>query len=181
MQQETRSLVSVLRSSVTSFDRSKTKNGNCFEECNDFGNGKCELTPFKRKETKVQIFGKEKCKIQNENCFEECNVFGFGKCELSAIQEGSPRKMGKLLARKSAKLIPNFSATKLTSWCVLLHSDRALCSSACIGCITLLRRILVPWSIVYFHLPFGTVSTGDASVALCAKTSFSTPCSLEFA
>ena len=42
--------VSVLRSPVTPFDRGKTKsanftkNGNCFEECNVLGNGKCELS-----------------------------------------------------------------------------------------------------------------------------------------
>ena len=75
---------------------------------------------------------------KNANCFEECNVlfiFFFiyvqRKCELSAIQEGSPRKRCKflarksaklfantkvhILARKSAKLIDNFSATKVTS------------------------------------------------------------------
>ena len=34
----------VLRSPVTLFDRSKTKNANCFEERNVFGNGKCELS-----------------------------------------------------------------------------------------------------------------------------------------
>ena len=43
MQPEIRFFVSVLRSPVTSFDRSKTKNGKCFEERNVFGNGKCEL------------------------------------------------------------------------------------------------------------------------------------------
>ena len=60
------------------------------------------------------------------HCFEECNVFGNKKCELSAIQEGrnlsatfwqgkvqsfSPILRCKFLARKSAKLIANFSAT----------------------------------------------------------------------
>ena len=44
VQPEIRSFVSVLRSPVTPFDRSKTKNANCFEECNVFGNGKCELS-----------------------------------------------------------------------------------------------------------------------------------------
>ena len=44
---------------------------------------------------------------KNANCFEERNVFGNGKCELSAIQEGSPRKRCKFLARKSAKLFAN--------------------------------------------------------------------------
>ena len=44
VQPEIRSLVSVLRSPVTPFDRSKTKNANCFEERNVFGNGKCDLS-----------------------------------------------------------------------------------------------------------------------------------------
>ena len=44
MEPEIRSFVSVLGSPVTPFDRSKTKNGNCFEECNVFSNGKCELS-----------------------------------------------------------------------------------------------------------------------------------------
>ena len=40
-----------------------------------------------------------------------------------------------------------------------------------ISCITLLRRTLLPWSIVFFHLPIGTVCTGDVSrVVLSAKT-----------
>ena len=54
--------------------------------------------------------------------FEESNVFGNGKCELSAIQDGRNFWQGKVqnflpilsctfLARKSAKLIANFSAT----------------------------------------------------------------------
>ena len=53
---------------------------------------------------------------------EECELFRRvqricmqQKCELIAIQEGSPRKRCKVLARKSAKLIANFSATKVTS------------------------------------------------------------------
>ena len=44
MQPEIRSFVSVLRSDVTPFDRSKSKNANCFEERNVFANGKCELS-----------------------------------------------------------------------------------------------------------------------------------------
>ena len=47
VQPEIRSFVSVLRSPVTPFVRSKTKNGNCFEECNVFGNGKCELSAIR--------------------------------------------------------------------------------------------------------------------------------------
>ena len=54
MQPEIRSFVSVLRSPVTPFDRGKTKSvnftkyGNCFEECNVFGNGKCELSAIQK-------------------------------------------------------------------------------------------------------------------------------------
>ena len=46
VQPEIRSFVSVLQSPrpVTPFDRSKMKNANCFEDCNVFGNGKCELS-----------------------------------------------------------------------------------------------------------------------------------------
>ena len=62
--------------------------------------------------------------------FRRVQRFGNGKCELSAIQEGrnkgvnfwqgkvqnsSPIPRCKFLARKSAKLIANFSATKVTS------------------------------------------------------------------
>ena len=65
---------------------------------------------------------------KNANRFEKCNVFGNGKCELSAIQEGevqivwqekaqntSPILRCTFLARRSAKLIANFSATMVTS------------------------------------------------------------------
>ena len=67
---------------------------------------------------------------KNANCFEKCNVFGNGKCELSAIQEGrnwganfwqgkvqnsSPILKCTFLARRSAKLIANLSATMVTS------------------------------------------------------------------
>ena len=38
-----------------------------------------------------------------------------------------------------------------------------------ISCITLLRRTLLPWSIVYCHFPIWTVSTGDVRVTLSAK------------
>ena len=92
VQPEIRSFVSVLRSPVTPFDRSDE-----------------EYELFRR----VQ------------------RIYVQRKCELSAIQEGSPRKRCKSLARKiaklfantkvhiferkSAKLIANFSATKVTS------------------------------------------------------------------
>ena len=62
MQPVIRSFVSVLRSPVTPFDRSKTKNANCFEERNVLATKSVNSAPFKRGETKVQIFGKEKCK-----------------------------------------------------------------------------------------------------------------------
>ena len=42
-----------------------TKNANCFEECNVFGNGKCELSAIQEgpeSEKEVEIFGKETCK-----------------------------------------------------------------------------------------------------------------------
>ena len=59
------------------------------------------------------IWQKQNFAANDVYCFEERNVFGNGKCELSAIQEG--RKRCTFLARKSAKLITNFSATKVTS------------------------------------------------------------------
>ena len=67
---------------------------------------------------------------KNANCSEEWNVFGNGKCELSAnqkrrneganfwqgkVQNSSPIVRCKFLARKSAKLIANVSATMVTS------------------------------------------------------------------
>ena len=70
VQPKNRSFVSVLRSSATLFDRTNTiakianftKNAKCFEECNVFGNRKCELKKKQRGEKDMQIFGKEKCK-----------------------------------------------------------------------------------------------------------------------
>ena len=67
---------------------------------------------------------------ENTNCFEKCNVFGNGKCELSAFQKvrnwgakfwqgkaqnSSPILRCTFLARRSAKLLANFSATMVTS------------------------------------------------------------------
>ena len=82
VQPKIRSFVSVLRSRVTPFDRSKMKDANCFAECIVFGNGKCELSAIQegrktckflaRKSaklfanTKVHIFGKEKCKTHRQ-------------------------------------------------------------------------------------------------------------------
>ena len=77
------------------------------------------VTPFDRSDKKCDLFRR----VQR--------IYVQRKCELSAIQEGSPRKRCKFLARKSAKLfantkvhilarrsaklIANFSATKVTS------------------------------------------------------------------
>ena len=61
----------VLRSPVTTFDRDNktiaksanfTENANCFEECNVLATESVNSAPFQRGETKVHIFGKEKCK-----------------------------------------------------------------------------------------------------------------------
>ena len=49
MQPEIRSFVSVLGTPVTPFDRSKTKNANCFEERNVFGNEKRELSALQKR------------------------------------------------------------------------------------------------------------------------------------
>ena len=76
---------------VTPFDRGKTivksanftKNANCFEECNVFSNGKCELSAIEEGRNKgakfwqakvqtsppilkVQFFGKKKCKTHRQ-------------------------------------------------------------------------------------------------------------------
>ena len=91
VQPEIRSFVSVLWSPVTPLDRSKRKNGNGFEECNVFGNGKCELSAIQ------------------EGRNEDANSWQ-GK-----VQNSSPILRCKFLARKSAKLSANFSATKVTS------------------------------------------------------------------
>ena len=82
VQPEIRSFVLVLRSPVTPFDRSKTKDANCFEECNVFGNAKCKLSAIQegrkrcnflaRKSAylfaniKVHIFGKETCETHRQ-------------------------------------------------------------------------------------------------------------------
>ena len=78
------------------------------------------VTPFDRSDEEWELFRR----VQR--------IYVQRKCELSAIQEGSPRKRCKclarkipklfantakvhILARKSVKLIANFSATKVTS------------------------------------------------------------------
>ena len=92
VQPEIRSFVLLLRSPVTPFDSANfMKNANCFEECNIFGYGKCELSVIQEgPEKEVQIFGKESA-------------------------NSSPILRCKFLARKSAKLFANFSATLVTS------------------------------------------------------------------
>ena len=77
-----------------SIDRSKTKNANCFEDCNVFGNGKCELSAIQEGRNYIKL------KMQ---------FFWQGK-----VQTSSPILRCKILARKSAKLIANFSATTVS-------------------------------------------------------------------
>ena len=70
---------------VTSFDRGKTiakianftKNANCFEDCNVLATESVSSAPFHEGETKVQIFGKEKCKT-----LRQFQRFGKEKCKL---------------------------------------------------------------------------------------------------
>ena len=75
--------------SITPFD--SAKNTNCFEKCNVFGNGKCELSAFQ--------------KVRNRGA-----NFWQGKA-----QNSSPILRCTFLARRSAKPIANFSATMVTS------------------------------------------------------------------
>ena len=82
VQPEIRPFDSVLRSLVTPFDKSKTKNENCVEERNVFGNGKCGLSAIQEGRnsgeiTKVDIFGKERCKM---HC--QFQRFGKEKCKI---------------------------------------------------------------------------------------------------
>ena len=64
MQPEIRSFLSVLRSPVTPFDRSKTKNANYFEECNVFlATESVNSAPFKRGESKVQSLARKSAKL----------------------------------------------------------------------------------------------------------------------
>ena len=50
--------------SVTPFD--SAKNANCFEKCNVLATESVNSAPFKRGETEVQFFGKEKRKILHQ-------------------------------------------------------------------------------------------------------------------
>ena len=82
MQPEIRSLVLLLRTPVTPFDSASfTKNANCSEEWNVFGNGNCELS------------------ANQERRNEGANLWQ-GK-----EQNSSPILRCKFLARKSAKLM----------------------------------------------------------------------------
>ena len=59
-----------------------TKNANCFEECNVLATESVNSAPFQRGETKVQIFGKEKCKtLRQFQCFgkEKCKLLRHGQ------------------------------------------------------------------------------------------------------
>ena len=156
--------------------------------------------PSKR-EKEVQIFGKEKCKTirqyygahfwQGKVQFQR--VFGNGKCELSAIQEG--RKRCKVLARKSAKnyspilrctflarqnakLIANFSATKVTS---LPSLSLSLSLSLCISLspLSLSLSLSLTHTHTHTHRAYLTHNIGSASAlpiiqpatSLCFRTS----------
>ena len=67
MQPEIRSFVLLLRSPITPFDSASfTKNANCFEECNVFGNGKCGLSAIQEGRKKMELFAKEKCKTHRQ-------------------------------------------------------------------------------------------------------------------
>ena len=84
LQLEIWSFVLLLRFPITLFDSANfMKNANRFEECNVFGKGKCEISAHSRGEklrckflakksaklvanTKVQIFGREKCKTHRQ-------------------------------------------------------------------------------------------------------------------
>ena len=92
VQPENRLYVLLLRTPVTPFDSANfTKNVNCSEEWNVFGNGKCELSANQERKNEGANFWQGK--VQNSSPILRCNF----------------------LARKSAKLIANFSATMVTS------------------------------------------------------------------
>ena len=75
--------------SITPFD--SAKNANRFEKCNFLATESVNSAPFKRGETEVQFFWQGKA------------------------QNSSPILRCTFLARRSAKLIANFSATMVTS------------------------------------------------------------------
>ena len=92
MQPEIPSFVLLLRTPVTPFDSANfAKNANCLEECNVFGNGKCEISA-------------------NQDGRNEGANFWQGK-----VKNSSPILRCKFLARKSAKLIANRPFSKFLS------------------------------------------------------------------
>ena len=90
---------------------------------------------------------------------------------------GRQNKEGGSFFCNGNELITNFSSKNMghkyhKKISILVHNIRKstpLKYAAWISCITLLRRTLLPWSIVYYHLPIGTVCTGNVMVALSAK------------
>ena len=89
VQPETWSFVSVLWSPVTPLDRSKTKNATVLKSATFLATESANSAPFKRK---------ERCKFLARK-----------------MQNSLPTLRCTFLARKSAKLIANFSTTKVTS------------------------------------------------------------------
>ena len=62
VQPEIRSFVLLLRTPVTPIDSANfTKNANCFANATFLATESVNSAPITRGETKVQIFGKEKC------------------------------------------------------------------------------------------------------------------------
>ena len=82
VQPEIRSFVLLLWSPVTPFDRSKTKNANCFEERNVFGNGKRDLSALQEGRNWGANF--RQGKVQNSSPIQSGN-FWQGK-----VQNSSP-------------------------------------------------------------------------------------------
>ena len=86
MQPKIRLFVSELRSPVTPFDRGKTiaksayfaKNAHCFEKCNVFGNGKCELSATKEGRNGANFW---QGKVQNSS---PISAFWQGKVQTSS-------------------------------------------------------------------------------------------------
>ena len=113
------SIVSVLRSPVTPFDRSKTKNANCFEERNIFGNRKCELSPSRGEKLRCKFLARKSAKIFANT---KVQIFGKERCKT--------HRQFQRLATKGAKFLANFSATKVTSLpSLLLSLSLSLCVS----------------------------------------------------
>ena len=80
MQPEIRSFVLLLRTPVMPFDSANfTKNANCFEEWNFFGNGKCELSANQERRNEGANFWQGK--VQNSSPILRC-TFWLGKCKI---------------------------------------------------------------------------------------------------